>query len=54
MVFDTVIHRNTKLGSAHFGETIIMHDADSKGATNYSQPGKGNSTKESDDVHGQF
>ncbi|HOI00989.1 MAG TPA: AAA family ATPase [Bacteroidales bacterium] len=36
MVFDTVIHRNTKLGEApSFGETIIMHDADSKGATNY-------------------
>jgi chromosome partitioning protein len=36
MVFDTVIHRNTKLGEApSFGETIIMHDAESKGATNY-------------------
>lgn len=36
MVFDTIIHRNTKLGEApSFGETIIMHDAESKGATNY-------------------
>ncbi|MFH0893082.1 MAG: AAA family ATPase [Bacteroidota bacterium] len=36
MVFDTVIQRNTKLGEApSFGETIIMHDAESKGAINY-------------------
>lgn len=36
MVFDTIIQRNTKLGEApSFGQTIIMHDADSKGATNY-------------------
>ncbi|MFO8129838.1 MAG: AAA family ATPase [Bacteroidales bacterium] len=36
MVFDTVIHRNTKLGEApSFGETIIMHDAKSTGAINY-------------------
>jgi chromosome partitioning protein len=36
MVFDTIIHRNTKLGEApSFGETIIMHDAESKGAINY-------------------
>lgn len=36
LVFDTVIHRNTKLGEApSFGETIVMHDASSKGATNY-------------------
>ncbi len=36
MVFDTVIHRNTKLSEApSFGETIIMHDVDSKGAVNY-------------------
>ena len=36
IVFDTVIHRNTKLGEApSYGETIIMHDADSKGAINY-------------------
>ena len=36
MVFDTIIQRNTKLGEApSFGETIIMHDAASKGAVNY-------------------
>ena len=36
LVFDTVIHRNTKLGEApSFGETIIMHDAASKGTVNY-------------------
>jgi chromosome partitioning protein len=36
MVFDTVIHRNIKLGEApSFGETIIMHDIQSKGAINY-------------------
>lgn len=36
MVFDTIINRNTKLGEApSFGETIIMHDAQSTGAINY-------------------
>jgi len=36
MVFDTIIQRNTKLGEApSFGETIIMYDAESKGAVNY-------------------
>lgn len=36
LVFDTIIHRNTKLGEApSFGETIIMHDAASKGSVNY-------------------
>ncbi len=36
MVFDTIVQRNTKLGEApSFGETIIMHDATSKGAINY-------------------
>jgi chromosome partitioning protein len=36
MVFDTIIHRNTKLGEApSFGETIIMHDAESTGSINY-------------------
>ena len=36
IVFDTVIHRNTKLGEApSHGETIVMHDASSKGAVNY-------------------
>lgn len=36
MVFDTLINRNTRLSEApSFGETIIMHDAESTGATNY-------------------
>ena len=36
MVFDTIIQRNTKLAEApSFGNTIIMHDATSKGAINY-------------------
>jgi len=36
MVFDTIIHRNTKLGEApSFGHSIISHDVSSKGATNY-------------------
>jgi len=36
MVFNTLIQRNTKLGEApSFGETIIMHDINSKGAVNY-------------------
>ncbi len=36
MVFETIIHRNTRLGEApSFGETIIMHDASSKGSINY-------------------
>lgn len=36
LVFDTVVHRNTKLGEApSHGESIIMHDASSKGAINY-------------------
>ena len=36
MVFKTIIQRNTHLGEApSFGQTIIMHDANSKGAINY-------------------
>ena len=36
LVFDTIIHRNTRLGEApSHGESIIMHDAASKGAINY-------------------
>ena len=36
VVFDTIIQRNVRLGEApSFGETIIMHDANSKGAINY-------------------
>lgn len=36
LTFDTIIHRNTKLSEApSFGMSAIMHDASSKGATNY-------------------
>ena len=36
MVFETIIQRNVRLGEApSFGKTIIMHDANSKGAINY-------------------
>jgi chromosome partitioning protein len=36
IVFDTIINRNTTLGEApSFGQTIIMHDASSKGSINY-------------------
>ena len=36
LVFDTIIHRNTTLteASSH-GTTVIMHDAASRGTTNY-------------------
>lgn len=36
LVFDTVIHRNTTLSEASsHGQTVVMHDASSKGAINY-------------------
>jgi len=36
MVFKTIIPRNIRLGEApSFGETVIMHDANSKGAVSY-------------------
>lgn len=36
MVFETIVHRNTRLSEApSFGETVIMHDANSTGALNY-------------------
>lgn len=36
IVFDTIIHRNTKLGEApSFGKPVIMYDADCTGAVNY-------------------
>ena len=36
MVFKTIIHRNVRLGeSPSFVETIVIHDATSKGAINY-------------------
>jgi chromosome partitioning protein len=35
-VFNTIIHRNTKLGEApSFGKSVIMYDAASTGAINY-------------------
>lgn len=36
VVFDVIIHRNTKLGEApSFGKPVIMYDADCTGAINY-------------------
>ncbi|MBN2639202.1 MAG: ParA family protein [Bacteroidales bacterium] len=36
LVFDTIINRNTRLSEApSFGQSIIMHDAQSVGAVNY-------------------
>jgi len=36
LVLKTIIHRNKRLGEApSFGESIIMHDASSKGSVNY-------------------
>lgn len=36
LVFDTIIHRNTKLGEApSFGKPVVMYDADCTGAVNY-------------------
>jgi chromosome partitioning protein len=36
MVFDTIIHRSTRLGEApSFGKTVHMHDITSTGSTNY-------------------
>jgi chromosome partitioning protein len=36
LVFDTVIHRNSKLAETpSYGETIVTYDAASKGAINY-------------------
>jgi chromosome partitioning protein len=36
LVFDTIIHRNTKLGEApSLGKPVLMYDADSTGAVNY-------------------
>ncbi|RYD56277.1 MAG: ParA family protein [Sphingobacteriales bacterium] len=36
LVFNTIIHRNTKLGEApSFGRPALMYDADSTGAINY-------------------
>ncbi len=36
IVFNTIIHRNTRLGEApSFGQPIMIHDIGSKGSTNY-------------------
>ncbi len=36
IVFNTIIHRNTRLGEApSYGEPIMIHDINSKGSTNY-------------------
>jgi chromosome partitioning protein len=36
MVFDTLIHRNSRLSEApSVGKPVILYDADSKGAINY-------------------
>ncbi len=36
MVFDTIIHRNTRLSEApSVGKPVILYDAESKGAINY-------------------
>lgn len=35
-VFDTIIHRNSKIGEApSFGQPVILYDADSKGTVNF-------------------
>lgn len=36
LVFDTIIHRNTRLSEApSFGKPVVLYDAESKGAVNY-------------------
>ena len=36
IVYETIIHRNTRLGEApSFGKPAIMYDAESKGSINY-------------------
>ncbi len=41
LVFDTIIHRNTKLGEApSTGKPVILYDAGSKGAVNYLNLGR--------------
>ena len=36
LVFNTIIHRNTKVGEApSFGQPVILYEADCKGAVNY-------------------
>lgn len=41
IVFDTIIHRNSKLSEApSFGKPVVLYDASSKGALNYLNLGK--------------
>ena len=41
LVFDTIIHRNTRVGEApSFGKSVIMYDVMCKGAVNYLNLGK--------------
>jgi len=41
LVFDTIIHRNTRLGEApSVGKPVILYDAGSKGSTNYLNLGR--------------
>lgn len=41
LVFDTIVHRNTRVGEApSFGKSVIMYDAKCKGAVNYLNLGK--------------
>ena len=41
LVFETIIARNTRLSEApSFGISVIMHDANSKGAINYLNLGR--------------
>jgi chromosome partitioning protein len=36
LVFDTILHRNTRLGEAPgFGKPVLLYDAESTGAVNY-------------------
>ncbi len=36
IVFDTIIHRNSRLGEApNFGKPVALYDATSKGAVNF-------------------
>jgi len=36
MVFETIIHRNTRLGEApSVGKPVLLYDAEAKGALNY-------------------
>ncbi len=50
MVFNTIIHRNTRLGEApSFGKPVLMYDTDSTGSVNYLNLAKGDPAKEQPD-----